>query len=86
MCAMANVWQGAEALDVWGRATYDADVVEHGGFVDKGLVGLEFGVSLRNFNGQIGHACAMRHEQMAEMGVWDIELIYDGQNVYHSDS
>ena len=57
--AVPDIGFCAEALDAWGVALEDADVVKHGCLLKKCLVELQFRMGLGNLQTAVGHAAAM---------------------------
>ena len=62
----------------------DADVVEHGGFVEEGFVGVKFGMSPRHIHGHHRHTAAMLEKDVAKRRIVRIILVYQSLYIHHT--
>ena len=60
---MTDVGLCAVAMDFWGVAADDSDVVEHGGGFDKIAVEPKFGMRVANAQCLVCHCAAMQEQQ-----------------------
>ena len=74
---MKDVWLGTVAMDAWRVALEDADVVEHGGLLDKTAVYLQFGMCVDDAQRLEGYAAAVHHEDVLQLILDGIILVYD---------
>ena len=66
---MTDVGFGAVAVDFWGIAADDAQVVEHGGGLNKIAVETEFGVLVADAQRLVGHVAAVGEQQRFQFAI-----------------
>ena len=64
-------------MDARRVALEDADVVEHGGLLDEAAVYLQFGMCVDDAQRLEGYAAAVHHEDVLQLILDGIILVYD---------
>lgn len=76
--AMLDIRFGAKALDARCIAFYNADVVQHGRFLDEGTVEFQLWMLVDNLQCLAGYAFAVRQEDVPNLASLRVILIDDG--------
>ena len=63
--------------DAWRVTPANADVVEHGGLLDEAAVYLQFGMCVDDAQRLEGYAAAVHHEDVLQLILDGIILVYD---------